>query len=102
MHAAKEVIWLQGFISKIQGTEKGRLTISCDNQGAIALSKDNKFHSCTKHIDLHYHFICEAVENGKIKVNYILTDDNMLDIFTKPLPKPKFQHFVELLGQPKP
>lgn len=33
-HAAKEAILL------------------CDNQGAIALAKDNKFHSRTKHIDL--------------------------------------------------
>jgi hypothetical protein len=97
-HAAKEAIWLRGFISKIQGTKKGRLTILCNNQGAIALSKDNKFHLHTKHIDLCYHFIHEAVENGKIKVNYIPTDNNVLDIFTKPLPKPKFQHFVELLG----
>jgi hypothetical protein len=97
-HAAKEAIWLQSFISEVQGTGKKKLTISCDNQGAIALSKDNKFHSRTKHIDLRYHFICEAVKDGKIKVNYIPTDNNVSDIFTKPLPKPKFQRFVELLG----
>ena len=72
-------------------------TILCNNQGAIALSKDNKFYLCTKHIDLRYHFICEAVKDNKIKVDYIPTEDNVLDIFTKPLPKPKFQHFVELL-----
>jgi hypothetical protein len=97
-HAAKEVIWLQSFISEVQGTGKKKLTILCDNQGAIALSKDNKFHLRTKHIDLRYHFIREAVEDGKIKVNYILTDDNVSDIFTKPLPKLEFQRFVELLG----
>ena len=51
-----------------------------------------------KHIDLRYHFIREAVKDGKIKVDYILTEENVSDIFTKPLPKPKFQHFVELLG----
>ena len=95
-HTAKEAMWFQSFISEVQGRRP--LTISCDNQGAIALSKDNKFHSCTKHIDLQYHFICEAVENNKIKVNYIPTEDNVLDIITKPFPRPKFQHFVELLG----
>jgi hypothetical protein len=97
-HVAKEVIWLWSFISEVQETGKKKLTISCDNQGAIALSKDNKFHSHTKHIDLRYHFIREAVEDGKIKVNYIPTDNNVSDIFTKPLPKPKFQRFVKLLG----
>ena len=70
----------------------------CDNQGAIALSKDNKFHSRTKHIDLHYHFIREAVDEGKINVQYIPTAENVSDIFTKALPRPKFEVFVERLG----
>ena len=34
------------------GGEEKPLTISCDNQGAIALAKDSKFHVRTKHIDL--------------------------------------------------
>ena len=72
--------------------------MSCDNQGAIALSKDNKFHARTKHIDLRYHFIREAVEDGKINVKYVPTNDNVSDIFTKALPRPKFQQMVELLG----
>ena len=78
--------------------KKEPLTILCDNQGVIVLAKDNKYHVRTKHIDLCYHFICEAIEDGKIKVDYIPTEENVSDIFTKPLPKPKFQHFVELLG----
>ena len=48
MHAAKEGIWLRSFMKEIQGEEKP-LTISCDNQGAIALAKDNKFHARMKH-----------------------------------------------------
>ena len=51
-HAAKEGIWLRSFIKEIQGGEEKLLTISCDNQGAITLAKDNRFHARTKHIDL--------------------------------------------------
>ena len=69
------------------------LTMLCDNQGAIALSKDNKFHSRTKHIDLRYHFIREAVNEGKINVQYIPTAENIADIFTRALPRPKFEFF---------
>ena len=97
-HAAKEAIWLRSFVSELTGGNAKPLTISCDNQGAIALAKDNKFHARTKHIDLQYHFIREAVEDGKIVMKYILTDDNVSDIFTKALPKPKIQSMVELLG----
>ena len=74
------------------------MTINCDNQGAITLAKDNKFHSRTKHINLGYHFIREAVQDGKIVVSYILTDENVSDIHTKALVKPKFQCFIEMLG----
>ena len=98
MHAAKEAVWLRNFISEIQGERERALTMLCDNQGAISLAKDNKFHSQTKHIDLRYHFICEAMEEGKINVTYIPTEDNVADIFTKSLVKPKFVRFVEMLG----
>ena len=76
----------------------GAITIFADNQGAIALAKDNKFHARTKHIDLRYHFVCEAVEDRKIKLEYIPTAKNIADIFTKPLPKPKFTELVKRLG----
>ena len=97
-HAAKEALWLRSFISEIRNESARAITINSDNQGAIALSKDNKFHLRTKHIDVRYHFIREAVEDGKVSVVYIPTDDNPADIFTKPLAKTKFRRFVELLG----
>jgi hypothetical protein len=101
-HAAKEGIWLRSFISEMWGEQTKPITISYDNQGAIALAKDNKYHARTKHIDLPYHFICEAVEDGKIKVKYVPMDDNVSDIFTKELPRPRFQRMVELLGLRSP
>ena len=51
-----------------------------------------------KHIDLCYHFIREAVDEGKINVQYIPTAKNVSDIFTKALPRPKFEVFIEKLG----
>jgi hypothetical protein len=96
-HAAKEALWLRSFINEVRGTGESPITINCDNQGAIALAKDNKFHSRTKHIDLRYHFIREAVQDKKITVNYIPME-NVSDVLTKSLAKPKFQRFVEMLG----
>ena len=89
-HAAKEALWLRMFISEIRNEPAQVITISSDNQGAITLSKDNKFHARMKHIDVRYHFIREAVEDGKVSVVYIPTDENPADIFTKPLAKAKF------------
>ena len=44
MHAAKEAMWLRSFVSEITRCIKGPLTVMADNQRAIALVKDNKFH----------------------------------------------------------
>jgi hypothetical protein len=46
------------------------ITINGNNQGMIALSKNNKFHARTKHINMRYHFIHKAVKNGKINVTH--------------------------------
>ena len=97
-HAAKEALWLCSFLRELRSAPDDPLILNCDNQGAIALTKDNKFHARTKHIDMRYHFICEAVEDGKVTVQYILTRDNVSDIFTKPLAKAKFRELAELLG----
>jgi hypothetical protein len=97
-HAAKEALWLRSFVDEVRGGGEKPMLINCDNQGAIALAKDNKFHSRTKHIDLRYHFIREAVQDGKISVSYVPTEENVSDILTKAHAKPKFQRFVELLG----
>ena len=96
-HAAKEVLWLHSFLWELRSAPDDPLILNCDNQGAIALAKDNKFHVCTKHIDVRYHFICEAVEDRKVAVQYIPTGDNVSDIFTKPLAKAKFRELTELL-----
>ena len=51
-----------------------------------------------KHIDVHYHFICEALENKLLEIKYVPTDKNIADIFTKPLSRPLFEKFRKMLG----
>ena len=97
MHAAKEALWLRSFLWELRSAPDDPLILNCDNQGAIALAKDNKFHARTTHIDVCYHFIREAVEDVKVAVQYIPTRDNVSDIFTKPLAKAKFRELAELL-----
>ena len=62
-------------------------TLYCDNQSAIALSKDNVDHPRSKHVDIRYHFTREAQENEEINVIYIRTSDMVADFLTKALPK---------------
>ena len=98
VHATKEGLWIRTFLSEILDAPREMVELSSDNQGAIALSKDNKLHQRTKHINICHHFIHEAVEDGQIRMNYVPTDQNPTDIFTKPLSKTKFHGFVAGLG----
>ena len=47
--------------------------------------------SRTKHIDIHLKFCREVVAAGKLNIKYVQTADNIADIFTKPLPAPRFR-----------
>jgi hypothetical protein len=97
-HAAKELLWLRTFLSELSGTPAGPTTLRVDNQSTITICKDNKFHARTKHIDIHYHFIRKVVSSGCIAVQYLPTEDNTADIFTKPLGRQRFEKLARQLG----
>ena len=98
VHAAKEGLWLHMLLGELQSEPECQITINSDNKGAITLSKDNKYCSWTKHIDICYYFIHEVVEDEKLSVQYVPIDENLANIFTKALAKPKFHCFMEQLG----
>ena len=67
------------------GSESGASELWVDNQSAIALSKNPVFHDRSKHIDVRYHFIRECVEEGRIALKFITTEQQMADGLTKAL-----------------
>ncbi|KAL1422126.1 hypothetical protein MTO96_022429 [Rhipicephalus appendiculatus] len=56
-----------------------------DNQGVIALAKDQVTSDRRKHIDLKYHFLREKVEEERLQLRYVQSLSNSADLFTKPL-----------------
>jgi hypothetical protein len=38
---------------------------------------------CTKHIDVHHHFVREYIEDGIVKIVFVRSEENMADPFTK-------------------
>lgn len=72
--------------------------IMADNQGAIALAKDPRFHSRTKHIDIQWHFVRDQVETGAVAFEWIATAEMAADGLTKALTTDKHQAFVRQIG----
>ncbi|GJX61957.1 retrovirus-related pol polyprotein from transposon TNT 1-94 [Tanacetum coccineum] len=54
--------------------------------------------SKAKHIDVRYHFIKEQVEYGILELYFVRTEYQLADIFTKPLPRERFNFLIEKLG----
>ncbi len=73
------------------------MTISCDNQSCITLSKDPKFHDHSKHIEIHYHYLCEQVEVKLLFLVYIPTKSMFANILTKVLLKLKHYYYPHML-----
>ncbi|GJW18564.1 hypothetical protein Tco_0026000 [Tanacetum coccineum] len=71
----------------------------CNNKSAIALCCNNVRHSRAKHIDVRYHFIKEQIENGIVELYFVRTEYQLADIFTKPLPRERFNFLIEKLGE---
>lgn len=97
-HAAKEGIWLRRLIGELFGKIDIPTTLYCDNQAALTLATTDNFHARTKHIDICYHFIREAVDSEVFKLIYCPTDDMVADILTKALPGWKVKGHSAALG----
>lgn len=95
--ASKEAIYFRNLLFEL--TEiKYCVTLYNDNQGAQKLSANPVYHKRTKHIDVRYHFIRNAVSNDQIKIVYLASVDMIADILTKGLCATKHNKFVNDLG----
>ena len=96
--AFKEARFLRQLFSDINGREIQSVKLFGDNQGAIALAKNPVHHQRSKHIDIRYHFIRFDVEEGIVNLEYVPSDKNYADLFTKPLSSIKFIDFALIRG----
>ena len=92
-----QLLWMQKFLHDY-GICQEYLTIYCDNTSAINISKDPVQHSRTKHIKIRHHFVRELVEDGTLTLEFIHTDDQKADLFTKPLDSKHFEFLRQNIG----
>ena len=97
-HTTKEAIWICMFLGEVLHPLSKLMLLYCNNQSAITVAKDNQFHACTKHINIRYHFICEAITQDIIEIRYCPTQHMVANIFTKVLPVKTFEQLHTLLG----
>ncbi|GJV41343.1 hypothetical protein Tco_1419783 [Tanacetum coccineum] len=74
------------------------IPLYCDNRSAISLCCNNVQYSRSKHIEIRHHFIREQVEKGVVELYFMTTDYQLADIFTKALPRERFEFLLSRLG----
>ncbi|GJR21154.1 putative RNA-directed DNA polymerase [Tanacetum coccineum] len=95
--ACKELLWLKRFLQEL-GFKQQRYAVLCDNQSTIHLAKNSMFHKRTKHIDIRYHWIRDAIEDGMFELNKVHTDDNASDMLTKAVAREKLKICCSFAG----
>ncbi|CAL8152242.1 unnamed protein product [Prunus armeniaca] len=96
--ATTQAIWLRFVLEDFGELQTEATSLHCDNISAIAITKNPVFHQKTKHIDRRYHFIKDALQEGVIDLEYCPTNEQLADIFTKPLAKDRFNYLRGMLG----
>lgn len=93
----KEAIWLKQLFTELH-LPTGTIKIYCDNQSALAISKNPVQHYQTRHFRLTWHFIRQLQEAGEVEVRFINTNLQDADILTKALSATAHKQAVERLG----
>jgi hypothetical protein len=96
--ACTKAIWLRKLISDLFDQIPESTIIYCDNRSCIRLLEQHVFHERSKHIEIKCYFIRDKVQEGEVKLEYIPTDEQTIDILTKPLSRIKFAYFREKMG----
>jgi hypothetical protein len=82
---------------EVQGSASSTPLLWVDNK-SIFLIKNLVLHGQSKHIEVKYHLVQEFIENGRIKVEFIRSEEQLGDILTKSLRRVKFLELCTKIG----
>lgn len=96
--AANQALWLRKVLIDLSLKQEDCTEVFVDNQAAISISNNPVFHGKTKHFNIKLFFLREVQKEGSVKLKYCKTEFQLADMFTKALPRSKFEFLREKLG----
>ena len=94
---AAELIWLRWLLQDLGVDCFTATKLHCDNRSTIQIAHNDVFHKRTKHIEIDFHFIRHHLLQGTLIFQSISSQDQLVDIFTKPLPLGTFRALASKL-----
>jgi hypothetical protein len=92
-----QLLWMQQIL-KDYGYTMSQVPLLCDNESAIKIVYKPCEHSRTKHINIRHHFLRDHVIKGDIIISHVRTNEQLVDIFTKPPDEKRFQEVMSELN----
>jgi hypothetical protein len=84
-----QLLWMRQTL-KDYGYSMNHVPLLCDNDSAIKIAYNPCEHSRPKHIGIRHHFLKDHAIKGDIFISHVRTNDQLANIFTKPLDERRF------------
>jgi hypothetical protein len=87
--AGHEVCWLKNLFLELRYSQNSPILIKGDNDGSIMMAHNPQLINQTKHINIHWHWVHELVEQDILTIQSCQDPEQTADVLTKALPCPK-------------
>jgi len=87
-------IWLRRLLKELRMSHE---KLYVDNSSTIALVKNLVFHNRSKHIDIRFHYLQDCIINKEVEVKHVKTQNQVANIFSKPLKYDVFAKIRDML-----
>ncbi|CAI7895598.1 unnamed protein product, partial [Closterium sp. NIES-53] len=95
---ALELHWLTYLLTDLGEPPRSPPALYVDNKAMLALCREHRLEHITKHIALRYFLARELQQRGQLRLAYMASQANTVDIFTKALQPCDHQRFCTMLG----
>ena len=93
-----EVMWIKHMLDDLQIPYHKPIILRCDNKSVISIAHDQVYHDRMKHVNIDRFYIQEQLEQGLLKTEHVISEEQCADIFTKGLPVKAQRHLLSKLG----
>uniref|UniRef100_A0A2N9GFN4 Integrase catalytic domain-containing protein n=1 Tax=Fagus sylvatica TaxID=28930 RepID=A0A2N9GFN4_FAGSY len=92
-----KLLWLRWLLQDLGIDCSTTVPIHYDNRSAIQIAHNDVFHERTKHIEIDCHFVRHHLLQGSLQLHSVSSQDQLADIFTKPMPPSRFRDLISKL-----
>ncbi|WVZ70160.1 LOW QUALITY PROTEIN: hypothetical protein U9M48_018848 [Paspalum notatum var. saurae] len=84
-----QLLWMRQTLRDFD-CEFSKIPLLCDNESVVKLANNPVQHARTKRIDIGHHFLRDHEAKGDIAIHHVSSENQLADIFTKPLDESRF------------